>query len=203
MASRVTILVDHGERPSGVPAHLRCLGIDVRYASLAAGDYLTGTSTAVERKTVADLHRAIATGRLWRQIGALRSAFAARYLLVEGTTVYHGAIHQAGVRGALLAVVEGDVRLVWTRGPRDTAEWLHAIAVRGARGLAQPRPRSRPVRTPASLLASIPGVSQVAATELIRRFGSVAGVAQADDKDLLAVRGLGPSRVATIRSLLA
>jgi ERCC4-type nuclease len=59
------------------------------------------------------------------------------------------------------------------------------------------------VHTPASLLSLVPGVSPATAAELIRTFGSVAAVALADEKDLLTVRGLGPSRVASIKSLLA
>jgi ERCC4-type nuclease len=53
------------------------------------------------------------------------------------------------------------------------------------------------------MLALVPGVSPATAAELLRRFGSVAAVALADDRDLLAVRGLGPARLATLKSLLA
>ena len=203
MTSPLTILVDHGERASGVPVHLGCLGAEVVYGSLRTGDYVIGTSTAIERKSIPDLHRSIATGRLWRQIGALRSSFDARYLLLQGQTLYGEDVAPGGLRGALLAVADSDVHLVWARGSRDAAHWIHAIASRVTGRRRQSRARRPSVRTSASLLALVPGVSPPIAAELIRTFGSVAAVAQATDKDLLAVRGLGPVRVATIKSLLA
>jgi ERCC4-type nuclease len=203
MASRVTILVDHGERASGVPAHLRCLGVNVEYRSLRVGDYVIG-SAAVERKSIADLHRSIASGRIWRQIGAMRSTFGESYLLLEGQALYDGPLSPAGVRGAVLAIAEGDVRVVWAQGSRDAAQWISTIASRAVGVRPQKsRARSRAVRSPASMLALVPGVSPATAAELLRRFGSVAAVALADDRDLLAVRGLGPARLATLKSLLA
>jgi ERCC4-type nuclease len=40
----------------------------------SAGDHLVGPGTAVERKTVADLHGALAAGRFWRQMKEIRAA---------------------------------------------------------------------------------------------------------------------------------
>ena len=61
----VKILVDHGERRSGFPEQIMQLDLaDVVHLDI--GDVVVGVGTAVERKTVADLHRSIATGRLWR-----------------------------------------------------------------------------------------------------------------------------------------
>jgi ERCC4-type nuclease len=199
----VTILVDHGERSSGVPAYLRCLGIGVEYRALDVSDYIVGASTGIERKSISDLHRSIANGRLWRQVGALRSAFATSYLLVEGKALYDGQVSPAGLRGALLAVVDSGVRLVWARSSRDAANWIYAIASRAAGDQRRSRSRRQSVRTPASFLALVPGVSPAIAAELVRRFGSVAAVAQACDEDLLAVPGVGPVRVAALRSILA
>jgi ERCC4-type nuclease len=199
----VTILVDHGERSSGVPASLRCLGIGVEYRALDVGDYVIGASTAIERKSIADLHRSIANGRLWRQIGAMRSVYAVRYLLLEGERLYAGQLSPPGLRGAILSVADSDVRVLWARTPRDSAHWLHAIAGRASLRAASPRPRRQPVRTAASFLSLVPGVSPRVADELVRRFGSIGAIAGASDDELLAVPGLGPVRVAVLKSVLA
>ncbi len=133
----------------------------------------------------------------------MRSTFDARYLLIEGRNLYAGRLPRHGVRGALLAVAASDIRIVWSVSSRDTAEWLHAIALRAIHRSTPPRGRRLSACTPASLLALVPGVSPATAAELVDRFGSVAAIAQAEDKDLLTVRGLGPVRVATLKRVLA
>jgi ERCC4-type nuclease len=201
----LTILVDDGERSSGVPSRLRSLGVRVEYRDLRVGDYLVGTSTAVERKSIEDLHRSIANGRLWRQIGAMRSTFDTSYLLVEGDSLYGRRVSQGGVRGALLAVLDGGVRLVWARTRSDSATWLHAIARRASHAASRSRPWAphAAVRGPAAFLSLVPGVSPSIAADLMSRFGSIGGVALASADDLLAVPGLGPARVATLKRVLA
>jgi DNA excision repair protein ERCC-4 len=165
------------------------------------GDYVIDQSIVVERKSVPDLHRSVMNGRLWRQVGAMRSVYAVRYLLIEGGALNAGRLSGGGVRGALLAAVESNVRLLWSKSPRDSAHWLHAIANRSKR--SGPRPRRASVRAPVAFLTLVPGVSPSIADELVRRFGSVGAVANASEHELLAVPGLGPVRVAALKSILA
>jgi ERCC4-type nuclease len=200
----LTILVDSGERSSGVPARLRSSGIDVEYRDLTVGDYVVGVC-AVERKSVDDLHRSIENGRLWRQIGALRSAFDVRYPLVEGCSLSRPRISNAGMRGALLAVVDSEVRLVWSRSRADSAGWLQAIFRRESQRRRRSRPWSRRagVERPAAFLALVPGITPPIAADLIRRFGSIAAIAAADESELLTIRGLGAARVAILKRILA
>jgi ERCC4-type nuclease len=69
----VSILADVGERRSSVPDALGRLGADVTFEVLPAGDYVVGPTMLVERKTVGDLHRSVATRRLWAQLEKLRA----------------------------------------------------------------------------------------------------------------------------------
>jgi ERCC4-type nuclease len=71
-SSPVRIVADVNERRSGVPKALADLGVCVELAPLPAGDYAVSAKTLVERKSVADLHSAIAKGSFWPQIGKLR-----------------------------------------------------------------------------------------------------------------------------------
>jgi DNA excision repair protein ERCC-4 len=92
----VTIVADAGELRSGVPDALRALGVSVDVASLPAGDYLVGDAVAVERKTVADLHRSIANGRLWSQLLSCRRELDRTFLLVEGRPSTEAASRERG-----------------------------------------------------------------------------------------------------------
>ena len=117
----VKILADHGERRSGLPERLAELGLEVEVTALPVGDFVIAGRVAIERKTVADLHRSISSRRLWRQVGALRGVFERRYLLVEGEVLSAGPVVEAGVRGALLAAVESGVPVIWARDVEKSA----------------------------------------------------------------------------------
>jgi ERCC4-type nuclease len=199
---RLTILVDHGERASGVPARLQRLGADVDYRDLRTGDYVVA-AVGVERKSFEDLHRSIASGRIWRQVGSLRNAFVRGYLVLEGKQLYDGPIGGRGVRGALLAIADGGVCPVWSRGPDDTAQWLWSIASRAREREPLRRRRAPSAASPEAFLATIPGVSPRIAIELIRRFGSVTGVGGASADELQDIAGIGASRAAAIKQVLA
>jgi ERCC4-type nuclease len=198
----VKILVDAGERRSAVPAHLRSLGIEVEFAILETGDYVVSRPT-VERKTVADLHRAIATGRIWSQIARLACEPHRAYFLVEGANLDAGAVSRYGIRGALLQVVDNGIAILRSSDARDTAVWIRLLASRGDGGRARgKRGRRRSALSPVGLLAAVPGISPTVAEHLLVRFGSVAGVATATPDELRQIAGIGPSRSEALHRVL-
>ncbi|MFN8223807.1 MAG: ERCC4 domain-containing protein [Gaiellales bacterium] len=207
MADRVRIVVDVQERRSGIPDLLAELGADVEVVSLPAGDYLLGDDTIVERKAVLDLHGAVSKGHLWGQLAKLRSSCAFPYLLVEGRSIDGGSrgIHPNAIRGACLAVIDQGIAILRSDDPRDSARWLHRLAVRCQRE-APPaelpphvaRPEV-PVETIAeAMLVAVPGISTITARVLLQHFGSPGGVAAASAEELLAVPGIGKERARSL-----
>jgi hypothetical protein len=141
-------------------------------------------------------------GRLWPQLGKLRAACSFPYLLVEGTDIDRGPLHHKPVRGACLAVIDQGVALLRSGYQRDSALWIHRLAVRcqevepaADRPAYAQRPRPKPGdETAEAMLAAVPGVSTTSARALLERFGSVAGVVAADPAEWLSVPGIGPER---------
>ena len=201
-ASSVKIIVDVHERQSGIAETLRELGAEVEIAALPAGDYAVGADTLVERKRVLDLRAAVLKGRLWPQLGKLRGACAFPYLLVEGTDIDRGPLHHNAVRGACLAVIDQGIALLRSGYQRDSALWIHRLAVRcqqvepaAERPAYAQRPRPKPGdETAEAMLAAVPGISTASVRALLERFGSVAGVIAADPEKWLDVPGIGPER---------
>ena len=202
MSKPPTIVVDVHEERSGIPVLLEELGAVVERAALSAGDYLVGADSIVERKRVLDLHSAITKGHLWSQIGKLRSACPFPYLLVEGTDIDRGPVHANAIRGACLAVIDLGIALLRSDHQRDSARWLHRLAVRCQR--TEP-PADRPLYaqrpkptvgdpTAEALLSAVPGISVTTARALLERFGSVASVLRAEPEEWLTVPGVGPER---------
>lgn len=198
----VRIVVDVHERQSRLAETLAELGAEIEIASLPAGDYAVGADTLVERKRVLDLHGAVLKGRFWPQIAKLRAACAFPYLLVEGTDIDRGPLHHNAVRGACLAVIDQGIALLRSGNQRDSALWIHRLAVRcqqvepaADRPAYAQRPRARPGdETAEALLAAVPGISTTSARALLERFGSVAAVVAADPAEWLTVPGIGPER---------
>jgi ERCC4-type nuclease len=208
---QVRIVVDVHEGTSGIAELIRQLGAEVEIASLRAGDYLVGENTLVERKRVRDLHAAIVKGRLWPQLAKLGGACDFPFLLVEGTDIDRGPLHPNAVRGACLAVVDLGIALLRTETQRDSALWLHRLAVRCQR---LERPPDRPsysqqpkaVAGPAAaeaVLAAVPGLSTTSARALLERFGSVAAVVAAGPDEWLQVQGIGPERARLLAETLS
>jgi DNA excision repair protein ERCC-4 len=141
-------------------------------------------------------------GRLWPQLGKLRAACAFPYLLVEGTDIDRGPLHHNAVRGVCLAVIDQGIALLRTGYQRDSALWIHRLAVRcqelepaADRPAYARRPRPKPGdETAEALLSAVPGISTSSARALLARFGTVAGVVAADPADLLEVPGIGRER---------
>ena len=201
----VTIVADTGEARSGVPAALEGNGATVRIAALPVADYVVGSGVGVERKTVADLHRSIAIGRLWAQLLACRQTLDRTYLLVEGDDLDRGCLSAGGIRGALLEVGDRGVTVLRSAGAGDSAAWLLRIATRTQRSRRSGSPGSRRctrASTPQSLLAEITGIGPRTAQALLDRFGSVRGIANADPRELAEVAGIGPQRAAMLVRVL-
>jgi ERCC4-type nuclease len=206
----VRIIVDVHERQSGIATVLtEELGAEIEIASLPAGDYAVGADTLVERKSVADLHGAVIKGRLWPQLAKLRGAAAFPYLLVEGTDLDRGPLAPAAVRGACLAVIDQGIALLRSGRQRDSALWIHRLAVRCQRvepaaekpAYAQ-RPKPGEDEVAEAILASIPGISTGSARALLARFGTVAAVVAASPAEWLEVPGIGRDRARALAAAL-
>ena len=204
------IVADTFERASGIPEALRASGVDVVLSPLRAGDYDPGSGVLVERKSVADLHLSVERGRFWGQIGKLRAHAHLPYVLVEGTDLDAGSLSPAAVRGVCLGVIGQGVALVRSESSIDSALWLGLLARRiGGARLGRDRPsyaqRLKPPleMVPEAMLAAVPGISVAGARAMLERFGSIAAVLAADEREWLEVPGIGPRRAAALRSAIS
>lgn len=149
-------------------------------------------------------------GRLFQQVKALRDAYSAPVLILEGGDLGgHHRIEPTALYGSLASIV-GDFRVpvLHTRDARETAELLaalarreqsergRAVAVRSGEGAMTDPERLRFV------VEGLPGVSAVLATRLLERFGTVAALAQASEEDLREVEGVGKKKAASIHGTL-
>jgi ERCC4-type nuclease len=209
--SAVVVVVDVFEQASGVPAALTRFDLRVMVEPLPAGDYQISDEILIERKTVPDLHGSLGRNRLWAQLGRLRDAAAHPFLLVEGTDLDVGPRHPNAIRGALLAVADAGITLLWSRDPDDTALWINRLALRHARRQAKtqrPGPTVRLTEAPTlsdprlGLLSAVPGISTGTARTLLDRFGSIQHLIAAGPAQWAAVDGIGAVRAHALAATL-
>jgi len=204
----LAITVDHRELPSGVSVALRQLGLEVTLVTLAAGDYVVGAQTLIERKTVRDLHASVASTRFWQQLNRLHASATHAIIVIEGRDLDAGQLSRSGVRGVLVALADRGIPVIRANDPEDTALWIRSIAVSRAqrKRVRVAPPYRRPTGTrdgiQVSMLCAIPLVSLASARAVVARFGSILAIAQATPSDLQTVHGVGRRRADAIHAAL-
>lgn len=197
------MLVDHREELSGIPARLRELGHELGAADLPVGDYVLSDDLAIERKSGGDLCASVKDGRLFDQAMRLQDAYPRAIVLVHGPP---SGLPEPAWRGAVCKLVEDGVTVLQATDAEDAAAWIDRLARRLDRERRAPRALGRRRAAPTAhaqavaMLACAPGVSQTTARALLGHFGTVRVVAAAEEGELRAVRGVGPTRA---RALLA
>jgi ERCC4-type nuclease len=182
--------------------------VHVEEARLPAGDYALAHSCLVERKAVRDLHLSLCSGRLWRQLGALRRSCTAPCLLVEGASIYDGAVGRAAIRGALLSIADLGVLVIRTCDVEESAHWIRQLHQRRSSVRYRDRvpyafryARNTMIDPAEQALAAAPGISTITAKMALDHFGSLGNVLRATAADLERIPGLGRRRAQAILEL--
>lgn len=181
--------------------------------TLRGGELLLNDRLVVARlectASPGEFSSSLLAGRLFRQVEALALSERAGILLLEGDLYAHSpGLPLLEQIDAFLAYSLACMRLsvLQTYSLNHSAYLLVKCAVHDRYGLAQrpavhgPRPAQLAVAR-RELLMRLPGVTWAVADRLLRRFGSLATVAAADQEALLAVDGLGPATVKALRQV--
>lgn len=197
----VRVTADDRERGSGAAVALAAdCRVDLEFRRLATGDYEVDAVWLFERKTLCDLGRSIADGRLFRQaIRMAKSPGTPGVVIVEGDPADTGGsgVRPECVQGAIvcLSVFMG-IPVLWTAGGEETARVMLDVAFQGRRAAtgAVRRPGCRPKKDHARrlfVLQGLPGVGPRKAHALLEAFGSVEAVMCAGPSLLATVSGIG------------
>lgn len=208
--SPLPVVADDREEGSGVPATLAGRdGVTLTVDRLDVGDYLVDGRLRVERKTLPDLARSTADGRLLRQASRVAAAAMRAAVVLEGTTrdLTQTDMSRAALQGALITLtLKMDLSLLRAKTPSETARLLCYAAGQlrrtpdggapHASGGARPSGKEQ---TQLYVLQGLPGVGPTRARRLLEALGSVEAVMTASPDALRAVDGIGPKTAASVR----
>lgn len=200
------LLVDHREPIEMIEFFQRVEKLKVEIVALETGDFVIPGRLIIERKTAADLVRSVVDEdkRVFYQTERMANSDLPGVLLLEGNIYKQTSMKLNAITGTLsfISAIQG-TSIIPTLSPEHSADMVvklarHSIYGLGyelaLRGLGPKEPR----HAAAFVLEGIPGVSEGTARQLLRRFGSIARVAQASVAELKEVDGVGPKRAEQI-----
>jgi DNA excision repair protein ERCC-4 len=207
-AATIHVIMDDRERTGGmVDVFKEARSVEVTIARLSVGDYELNGKFLVERKTLLDFAASIKDGRLFRQACRLKASPLRPFLILEGMAadLSETGMRREALQGALitLSLVLG-TPVLRARDTRESVQ-LMLFAARQAEALATgalPRKVRRPrgkQRVQLEILQGLPGIGPDRAMSLLKAFGSVGQVFNANLDQLLQVHGVGPVTARSIR----
>ncbi len=183
---------------------------NIKINRLDVGDYILSNRIGIERKSSNDFIESLIKGTLFPQILSLSNTFEVPMLIVEGEDVYSiRNMDKKSIRGAIIsAMVDFRVRVIFTKNPEETANFLVDISLREQKEKDR-IPTIRGEKKVMSLkekqlfiVEGLPEVSSVLSRRLLRKFGSIFGVFNADEIELKEVEGVGEIKAKKIREII-
>jgi len=196
---KTKIIVDQREYRSNVSKNLIKKGVNIEPGQLDIGDYIVSSRIGVERKNVDDFLDSLITGKLFKQLSMLRSAYSRPVLVLEGENVLtRRNISHNAIFGSLSSIsIDFGIPVITTRDENETADLLRIMAKREQRKdkknviIRGEKPQMSTREQQQYLVEGLPNISAVLAKRLLNHFGSIKDIANASTEELRQVKGIG------------
>lgn len=201
------IRVDRREQGKIIQRLERLEGVELEFVDLDVGDYELPNGVVVERKSATDMVLSVVDQTLWENAAKLKATHEKVTYVVEGD-LYEPRFHQQAldIHRALTHLTIALGISVLPSNDEDTSGML--IYLLGMNAQVDPDPIARPAkpekrRAAAEFIVSgLPGVEPDLARDLLRQFGSVRDVLNADAEQLVKVDGMDLERAQRIESVV-
>lgn len=205
---RFKVVADQRERNLELLEGLEKNRIDVTVKTLHVGDFVISDRVCVERKTIFDFESSVISGRLFDQIKRMKEHYAFPILIIEGdaddfrmkSKVINGTIASLYIDYGIVAMV--------SRGPETTAELIASIAKHEQDGTTREPSLKGGMRAHSHeqyqeyVIGNLPGVGAKLARALLKRFGSIREIADAEVEELMKVEKIGRIKAQRIRETM-
>lgn len=207
--SRIKIIVDTREFNSSVVRELARQDFIIESKQLDIGDYVVSDRVGIERKEVDDFIHSLKDGRLFPQVKALKRAYLAPLMIIEGENLYsRSGMARSAIMGTLASItVDFGIPVITVKDEVETAELVGTIARREFMESRTPAMRSDKgtmllQERQQFMIEGLPNVSAILAQRLLSYFGSAQAIMDADVKELTKVKGIGKGIAQGIRDVL-
>jgi len=207
---KVKIIADYREKGSAVIKEIIDQA-ELELQQLKVGDYILSPQCCVEYKNMSDFVDSLVDGRLLQQVKDLKQNFPKPLIIVEGQQDMYTVrnIHPNAIRGLLATItVSYGVPLLQTKNSKDTAGLLLSVAKREQDKTAREfslhsgkKPMSMKEQQE-YIVSALPGVGMSLAKTLLKKFGSIKSVMNADMDSLKSVELIGDKKAGDIKELI-
>lgn len=189
------------------------MNIKTKVSRIEVGDYVIG-DVCFEAKSTQDFMVSLFSKRLWTQLDNMDRCFDVNFVIIYGSIEEACEIgnHMKGfdnippkskdallenkLRGAIGRIeLDTDIQVIWTRNENEAAERLITIAKMAPidRNIIKPtihkRISTNDVRV--DMLATVKGISEKKAKDLLNQFGSIMEVGECNINELCYIDGMG------------
>lgn len=202
------VIVDHRERASHLPEHLREQQLGVEMQTLQIGDYIISDRVCIERKTVSDFESSIISGRLFDQAERLKLHYQNPIIILEGEAELF-RLHRRVIIGTIATLyIDYGIEVLLSGSQEETAEIISSLAKHeqdghkrepSAKGGARAYTNSQYQEY---MVANLPGVGMVLARALLKHFGSLKGLSNATPEQLMEIEKIGKKKAERIHETL-
>jgi Fanconi anemia group M protein len=195
----IKILIDYREKNSLVASELKKLGFEIEFQELKVGDYITN-NIIIERKTTQDFISSMLSGRMIKQLQNMNCA-EKKLLIIEGykeNELYEdnnkSGLNPNSIRGFILSItLKYNVPIIFTKDALDTAKYLSVLAKKPKTSNERSLNISKKCMTKQErkrfILEGFPGVGPNTSKNLLKKFGSIKNVINADKESLKKTLG--------------
>jgi len=201
------IIIDYREKNSLVASELSHLGAEIEFKELKVGDYIIKNIT-IERKTVSDFINSMINRRLINQIEELQQ-YPDKLLIIEGTDeqeLYnddnHLGVNSNAIRGFLLSIVlKHKIPTILAKDYKDTARFIYILSKKQEKEQGiNPKKRAKNIKEQTQyILEGFPGIGPKGAKKLLKEFGSIKNIINADLEKLQKIMG---KKAETIKKII-
>jgi len=199
------IIIDDREVKSGICEELNLLGIPFEIQRLEIGDFIVNDTIFVERKTVVDFAESLQDRRLFKQAINLRKNGRRAVMIIEGDKLPG----KLSIRGALCSLSVKCylpyLRSINLKGTAWILSLIHGYKNDNYQGSPYCSHDFRTKRGIASMqermLMQMRQVGPDLARKLIRKFETIDKIINAEDEELLEIKGIGKQLIHQIRLL--
>lgn len=207
LEGRVQVFVDDRELKSATAQKLFELGAVLHMKRLDVGDYILSDRAVVERKMAGDFESSIIDGRLFAQVKELKDNFSSPLIALVGSDFQR--VSQQALRGTFISLaVDYKIPLFFFETEGELADFIFALGNREQ--LLEKRDMKLQFAKKGVELwekqrviaESLPGVGPKNAKNLLAHFKTVKSLANAGEKELQEVEGIGKVKAKEIRRVL-
>jgi ERCC4-related helicase len=205
----ITIYADYREKGSGIIKKLIDLGVNIRLGSLEVGDYLLSSDVVIEHKTVEDFVDSLIDRRLFTQIKDMKK-YPKQVIIIEGDNDLFSQrkLHPNAVRGMLAVIcVDYAIPLLTAKDSNEVALLLAVIAKRlqstEKKDFTLHSQKPLTLREQQEYLVSaLPGIGPILSKPLLKHFGSVKNIMNAEAEKLMEVELIGNKKADKIKEVI-